>query len=74
MSNGQGYVQAKIPCNLCGKLRGMKTRCSEITCRARGEKKQAYHFHISCARQAGYEVNYDEDLNEDEQFYSKYQF
>ena len=72
MSNGQGYIQGKIPCCVCGKTRGMKRRCSHADCRARGEKKQAYHFHISCARQAGYEVNHDDDSDEQEEFYGKY--
>ncbi|CAJ1958890.1 unnamed protein product [Cylindrotheca closterium] len=69
MSNGQGYIQGKIPCYLCGKSRGMKRRCSHVDCRARGEKRQAYHFHVSCARQAGYEVNHDDDSNDQEEFY-----
>ncbi|KAL3941919.1 MAG: hypothetical protein SGBAC_003811 [Bacillariaceae sp.] len=69
MSNGQGYIQGKVPCYLCGKTRGMKTRCSSVNCRARGEKKQAYHFHVSCARQAGYEVNHDDESEEQEEFY-----
>lgn len=72
MSNGQGYIQGKVPCYLCGKTRGMKTRCSNVNCRARGEKKQAYHFHVSCARQAGYEVNHDDESEEQEEFYRKY--
>mmetsp|Transcript_14888 Transcript_14888/g.36135 ORF Transcript_14888/g.36135 Transcript_14888/m.36135 type:complete len:2037 (+) Transcript_14888:2150-8260(+) len=69
MSNGQGYIQGKIPCYLCGKSRGMKSRCSHANCRARGEKRQAYHFHVSCARQAGYEVNHEDDSDEQEEFY-----
>lgn len=72
MSNGQGYVQGKIPCYLCGKTRGMKSRCSHSNCRARGEKKQAYYFHVSCARQAGYEVNHDDDPDDKEEFYGEY--
>jgi hypothetical protein len=72
MSNGKGYVQGKIPCYLCGLKAGMKTKCYDPECRARGERNRPYHFHVSCARQAGYEVNHNDENPADGQFYGTF--
>ena len=60
MSNGRGHILGKSRCGLCGRKEGLKARCAEETCRARGEKRYPYVFHVTCARQAGFEVNHDD--------------
>ena len=60
MSNGRGYVRASMKCNICGMTTGLKAQCGDSNCRARGEKKKGYAFHITCARQAGLETLHDE--------------
>lgn len=72
MSNGKGYVQGKTPCYLCGLKGGMKTKCYDPECRARGERNRPYHFHVACARQAGYEVNHDDENPADGEFYGTF--
>jgi hypothetical protein len=61
LSNGRGHIQDKYRCGLCGLKTGLKTKCSNMTCRARGERRSPYHFHITCARQAGLEVAHKDD-------------
>lgn len=61
MSSGMGYVRAKSKCVLCGLHTGLKARCSDPNCRARGEKRSPYWMHVTCARQAGYEVQHEDD-------------
>ena len=61
MTHGRGFVKDRVRCGLCGLKNGLKTRCYEPTCRGYGERKNPYHFHITCARQAGYEVDHKED-------------
>ena len=68
MSNGKCYVKEKTRCGLCGLGKGLKTKCHEESCRARGSKSSAYQFHITCARQAGFQVDDDQD---DEQFFGE---
>eukprot|EP00934_Nitzschia_sp_Nitz4_P000149 Nitzschia sp. Nitz4//scaffold25_size161228//71935//80159//NITZ4_002431-RA/size161228-augustus-gene-0.113-mRNA-1//1//CDS//3329544589//149//frame0 len=63
MSNGRGYIRAHTKCGLCGMSSGMKARCADVNCRARDERRQGYYFHISCARQAGYEVQHEDDVD-----------
>jgi hypothetical protein len=50
----------------------MKTKCYDPECRARGERNRPYHFHVSCARQAGYEVNHNDENPADGQFYGTF--
>lgn len=64
MANGRGFVNGKNRCGLCGFKTGMKAKCAEPTCRGRGETSKAWFFHTTCARQAGYEVDHDDDLDE----------
>ena len=61
MSSGMGYVRAKNKCILCGLHTGLKAKCSDPNCRARGEKRNPYWMHVTCARQAGYEVQHEDD-------------
>ena len=57
MANGRGLVKAKQICHLCGLPNGLKAQCSDSNCRANGEKRHPYRFHVTCAREAGYEVD-----------------
>ena len=57
MTHGTGFIQEKSRCALCGKKFGLKLKCSGEGCRARGERSRPAAFHLSCARQAGLEVN-----------------
>jgi hypothetical protein len=61
MSNGRGHVLGKNRCGLCGRRGGLKARCCTEGCRGHGETRSPYFFHVTCARQAGYEVNHSED-------------
>ncbi|KAG7344241.1 PHD-finger domain containing protein [Nitzschia inconspicua] len=61
MSNGRQFVKGRIRCGLCGRKSGLKSRCVDAKCRAHGELKVPYHFHITCARQAGLEASHDDD-------------
>jgi hypothetical protein len=69
MSNGKGYILGKTRCGLCGLRGGMKAKCYDPTCRARGERRIPYHFHVTCSRQAGLEVNHNDRHPSDGQFY-----
>jgi hypothetical protein len=70
LSSGRGFVQDKHRCGLCGLKSGLKTRCAHPSCRAKGKAKSPYHFHITCARQAGLEVSHSD--NDDVGFYGKF--
>lgn len=70
MSNGRQFVKGRTRCGLCGLKSGLKSRCINSTCRAPGESKIPYHFHITCARQAGLEASHDD--NPSFGFYRKY--
>lgn len=61
MANGCGYVNANKKCALCGLANGLKAQCADPNCRARGERKTGYFVHVTCARQAGYEVQHEDD-------------
>lgn len=69
MSNGKGYIKANTKCNLCGMNTGLKAKCGDPNCRARGEKGKPYAFHITCARQAGLEVQHEDER--DPSFFGK---
>jgi hypothetical protein len=56
MSDGHSFILGKNKCDLCGASGGMKVQCCEEGCRAWGEKHQPYHFHVTCAREAGLEL------------------
>lgn len=74
MTHGRGFVKDKVRCGLCGLKNGLKTKCCEPSCRGFGERKNPYHFHVTCARQAGYEVDHKEDdprVTEDEDFFGE---
>ncbi|KAL3922397.1 MAG: hypothetical protein SGILL_002227 [Bacillariaceae sp.] len=70
LSNGRGYVRDKHRCGLCGLKSGLKTRCADQTCRARGETRSPYHFHVTCARQAGLDVSHSDE--KEVGFYGKF--
>lgn len=66
MTHGNGFVQEKVRCALCGNKSGLKMRCSQPQCRAWGERARPFMFHPTCARQAGLEVSAggdDEELS-----------
>jgi hypothetical protein len=61
LANGRQFVKGKIRCGLCGLKNGLKSRCVNAKCRAHGETKTPYHFHVTCARQAGLEASHNDD-------------
>jgi hypothetical protein len=69
LSHGKGYIHGKTRCGLCGSRGGLKARCLDIDCRARGERRAPYLFHVTCARQAGFEVWHDDHQDEGDEFY-----
>jgi anaerobic selenocysteine-containing dehydrogenase len=62
MANGRGYILEKSRCGLCGSKCGLKERCSDLSCRARGDPSKPFQFHVTCARQAGFEVENEENV------------
>lgn len=50
-------IKARQVCHLCGLPNGLKAHCDDSNCRANGEKRSPYRFHITCAREVGYEVD-----------------
>ena len=64
MSQGKGYVHGKVRCGLCGSTYGHKAKCSEPGCRVR--------VHVTCARQAGFEVFHDDYEANGNHFYGTF--
>ncbi|GAX25359.1 protein Jade-1 [Fistulifera solaris] len=63
MANGKGLILAQSRCFLCGQSDGLKIRCSDDCCSRQRNSEQSF-YHVTCARQAGLEVNVsgDDDL------------
>ena len=73
MSNGSGFVLGRNKCGLCGMKNGLKAKCAHEGCRNRGGERQApHHFHATCARQAGFELDHRD--GPDSYFYGEYYF
>lgn len=61
-ANGRHFVLNGYRCALCGLRNGLKTKCANGRCHAHGETNKPHHFHVTCARQIGFEVgHYNED-------------
>ena len=60
MSNGKDHVSHQYRCTLCGLYNGAKVDCSVTGCVAPGGRRNPCKFHITCARQAGLEVQADD--------------
>ena len=59
-SSGRAFVLGSHRCGLCGMKSGLKLKCAAGQCYAEGAKNKAYHFHVTCARQAGFQVSHDD--------------
>jgi hypothetical protein len=57
MTHGKGFILGMHRCELCGQKGGLKMKCSHPNCRQRGHKSKPSHVHVTCARQAGFEVD-----------------
>lgn len=57
MTHGKGFILGMNRCELCGQKDGLKMKCSNSNCRQRGHRSKASHAHVTCARQAGFEVD-----------------
>ncbi len=68
MANGKGLILAQSRCFLCGQSDGLKIRCSDDCCARQRNSEQSF-YHVTCARQAGLEVNVSGD--DDLVFYSE---
>ena len=64
VASGRGLIQSSLQCFLCGQNGGLKVRCSHDGCAYvfDGQKVDTL-FHVTCARQAGFEVNAMEGQN-----------
>jgi hypothetical protein len=69
LSNGKGLVENRIPCYLCGQNVGMKVHCDQEGCRM--TEAHLTSFHVTCARQAGFEVALREGEGDEIEFYGK---
>lgn len=71
MGNGKTLIAANVVCALCGNSGGLKLPCQhdgcQVSCAGEGVRT---HFHVTCARQAGLEVN-AVDTKEGTIFYGK---
>ena len=67
-ANGKHFILNCNRCGLCGMKNGYKTKCTSGRCHAHGELNKPYHFHVTCARQVGFEVAH----NENDQFVGKF--
>jgi hypothetical protein len=57
MTHGKGFILGLHRCELCGQKGGLKMKCSHPNCRQRGHRSKPSHAHVTCARQAGFEVD-----------------
>jgi hypothetical protein len=57
MTHGKGFILGMNRCELCGQKDGLKLKCSNPSCRQRGHRSKPSHTHVTCARQAGFEVD-----------------
>jgi hypothetical protein len=61
LANGRNFILDKYPCYLCGQRGGLKVKCSsDGCCLSNGDSKQHTVMHVTCARQAGFEVVVDD--------------
>ena len=56
MSNGKEHVSHQFRCNLCGLTSGAKVDCCVEGCVHPGGRKLPCKFHVTCAKQAGLDV------------------
>ena len=57
MSNGQDLLDHRHPCKLCGRHDGAKVICQGCP---KSSKYAKNYYHVTCARQAGLQVNVDD--------------
>ena len=57
MSNGQDLLDHRHPCKLCGRHDGAKVICQGCP---KSSKYAKNYYHVTCARQAGLQVNKDD--------------
>lgn len=71
---GHSLIKADTLCFLCGGTDGLKMKCAHKGCCyfVDGKLTEAT-FHVTCARQAGFEVNTSEGA-QGTVFYSKYSY
>lgn len=72
MTAGKTLIQASLFCFLCGQTGGLKVKCSREGCGYDVDGKRVdCAFHVTCARQAGLEVNAYEEHDGIMKFYGK---
>ena len=60
LADGRGLVQNRVMCILCGQRGGLKMRCDREGCVLSTETREPTTMHVTCARQAGFEVRLDD--------------
>lgn len=61
MSNKVGMINPKWVCILCGQTSGLKMKCDRENCSCMIDgKREKLTMHVTCARQAGFEVRADD--------------
>jgi len=63
MANGKDHVSRQHRCILCGLHTGCKVDCCVQGCIAPGGTRNPAKFHVTCARQAGFEVSSEIDMS-----------
>jgi hypothetical protein len=61
LADGRHFILDKYACFLCGQKGGLKVKCLNEGCSlSNGDSKQPTVMHVTCARQAGFEVAVDD--------------
>jgi hypothetical protein len=61
LSNGRGgMIKHQYKCFVCGQNGGLKMKCNREDCCTTSDGKERTVMHVTCARQAGLEVRWDE--------------
>ena len=56
MANGTSHIESKSTCTLCGMKDKVKVQCNHYV-PTNNQKACPFRFHLTCARQAGFEVS-----------------
>ena len=75
MGNGREFVNSNTVCHLCGQKGGLKLKCDHPGCHTdpSDPKSSQTYFHVTCARQAGLQVDVEEQSSGGMKFFGEFQ-